>query len=549
MKSAHRRGWITSGLLAASLIAVGPAAPQAHAGDTAQTPTRLLLGPGSEVPGSPIGDVAFAPQRVVYGDDGWAMNITMDGYIEMIVAENGLGVHEGLVLPAGDVVDEIWLSLDSDTSGRLATSVILDDESRSQALTLDDAVVLAEGDTIDTAGLESGSVWASITAVDLDLTDHLLAKGTVEEPSSPGVFIDVIVRFDVDAGGALSSPLVLASTKELVAGRPIDRLGYYSEMTFGTNAAGQFMHTVRFVPEVDGDPGPSAIVLDGVVLAEDGQESMVTGRDWVVSYGDRVQLNELGDYAFLTKIVAGPNDSIQLLVHNGEVVALQGAEAPGLPGTEITRIHAPKLADDGTLLLLIEWDEPGSFIGKDGFFVDGRLVVETVATQIEGYTLSGVNNSETAFDIAPDGSRFIFVGYPGAVAGWGSYEVPTGPWQDMGNALAGTGGDAPTLFGLGSLEVGTQVSLDLAGALPGSTTTMVIGISELGVPFKGGVMHPSPDVLVFGLPVDGNGELSLAGTFPSGLPSGVPLYFQFWTSDVGAPEGFSASNALEATTP
>ncbi|MHC4846352.1 MAG: lytic polysaccharide monooxygenase [Planctomycetota bacterium] len=121
-------------------------------------------------------------------------------------------------------------------------------------------------------------------------------------------------------------------------------------------------------------------------------------------------------------------------------------------------------------------------------------------------------------------------------------------FTDLGNGLSGTHG-IPQLVGEGTLLVGDPVTLDLTNALENSTTTLVIGLSQLGAPFKGGVMVPHPDVLVSGLPTDPAGELQLAGTWPAGIPSGVSLYFQHWVTDAAAPQGVSASTALRGTAP
>jgi len=47
--------------------------------------------------------------------------------------------------------------------------------------------------------------------------------------------------------------------------------------------------------------------------------------------------------------------------------------------------------------------------------------------------------------------------------------------------------------------------------------------------------------------IDGN--LALSSTWPSGLPSGVALYQQYWISDPAGPFGLSASNGVSITTP
>jgi hypothetical protein len=124
---------------------------------------------------------------------------------------------------------------------------------------------------------------------------------------------------------------------------------------------------------------------------------------------------------------------------------------------------------------------------------------------------------------------------------------PVDPWADLGQALAGTNGD-PVLVGSGSLADGTLVSLTLSNALANSTTTLIIGLSQLNAPFKGGVMVPNPDFLIFLLPTGPTGTLPLAATWAA-LPSGFVVYFQHWISDPAGPAGFAASNAVSAAQP
>jgi hypothetical protein len=124
---------------------------------------------------------------------------------------------------------------------------------------------------------------------------------------------------------------------------------------------------------------------------------------------------------------------------------------------------------------------------------------------------------------------------------------PVDPWADLGQALAGTNGD-PLLVGGGSLADGTLVSLTLSNALANTTTTLVIGLSQLNAPFKGGVMVPNPDFLIFLLPTGPAGTLPLAATWAA-LPSGFVVTFQHWISDPAGPVGFAASNAVSATQP
>jgi hypothetical protein len=55
--------------------------------------------------------------------------------------------------------------------------------------------------------------------------------------------------------------------------------------------------------------------------------------------------------------------------------------------------------------------------------------------------------------------------------------------------------------------------------------------------------------LVLVLASDASGGLGLASPWPPGVPAGLELYLQCWVADSGGPSGFSASQALQGTTP
>jgi hypothetical protein len=122
------------------------------------------------------------------------------------------------------------------------------------------------------------------------------------------------------------------------------------------------------------------------------------------------------------------------------------------------------------------------------------------------------------------------------------------PFNDLGNGLAGTNG-TPVLAGSGSLAPGAPMGLTLTNALPNSSTTLVIGLISILLPFKGGVLVPNPDLVIFGLPTGPAGTLALNGTWPASIPSNVSFFFQHWVADPGGPAGFAASNGLKGTTP
>lgn len=129
--------------------------------------------------------------------------------------------------------------------------------------------------------------------------------------------------------------------------------------------------------------------------------------------------------------------------------------------------------------------------------------------------------------------------------------TPTGPlgtWSDLGSSLAGTTG-APSLVGTGALTASSVTTLTLGNALPGASAWLVLGFTNASVPFKGGTLVPSADVLIGPFPLDGAGSLALSAPWPPGAPGAFSTYLQEWIADPAGPVGFAASNGLSATTP
>lgn len=120
-------------------------------------------------------------------------------------------------------------------------------------------------------------------------------------------------------------------------------------------------------------------------------------------------------------------------------------------------------------------------------------------------------------------------------------------WTDLGNALAGFAGE-PLLLGSGLLGGADPTALFLTDARPVTVAALVLGLSTINAPFKGGVLVPATDAIVFGLPT-GAGSLDVAFPWPDPAPSGLEVFFQYWITDAAGPFGFAASNAVEASTP
>jgi len=121
-------------------------------------------------------------------------------------------------------------------------------------------------------------------------------------------------------------------------------------------------------------------------------------------------------------------------------------------------------------------------------------------------------------------------------------------WVELGGALAGAGG-APELEAFGSLEGGAPVELRISNVPAAAPVFLVAGVSQANLPLFGGLLVPSMDYLFTPLSADSFGEATIAFAWPAGVAPGVDTFWQTWALDATGPVGFTASNAVTATTP
>ncbi len=120
-------------------------------------------------------------------------------------------------------------------------------------------------------------------------------------------------------------------------------------------------------------------------------------------------------------------------------------------------------------------------------------------------------------------------------------------WSDLGGSLGGAA-PAPSLTGTGTLVPCTPIQLSLQGAPSFGQCALIVGVSLLSAPFKGGTLIPNPDLILFQT-ASFDGKVTIGGPWPLGAPSGLEAWFQYWVTDATGPVGFTASNGVRAVTP
>ena len=184
---------------------------------------------------------------------------------------------------------------------------------------------------------------------------------------------------------------------------------------------------------------------------------------------------------------------------------------------------------------------------SDRYFVQLGDGLGGFALESAGYVMGQAPTGLTLGDLNGDHRVDVAAQLLHAV-GIALHDGPAFTWTDLGHGLASGSTGAPHLAGTGTLLAGQSVKLVLSGARPLAPAWLVVGLTNLSLPFKGGTLVPNPGIVLL-VQTNAVGSLILHGPMPPGTPSGLTRYFQYWIADPGAPAGVSASNALAALTP
>jgi hypothetical protein len=120
------------------------------------------------------------------------------------------------------------------------------------------------------------------------------------------------------------------------------------------------------------------------------------------------------------------------------------------------------------------------------------------------------------------------------------------PVADLGGAFGGA--QKPVLNGWGSFGLGKQFSLSVSRARVSSAGAFAIGFSTANLPLFGGVLVPSPDV-VLPFVTSAKGASKQQFVFASALPPGAQVHAQAAVLDATAPQGVALTNALKLSVP
>jgi len=213
---------------------------------------------------------------------------------------------------------------------------------------------------------------------------------------------------------------------------------------------------------------------------------------------------------------------------------------------------------DPTTMVASPWASNGSYVGaaatNAGCYssvASAVVVLDTFADMLRTFTLGQAGGGGGL----PVSATLSWGGSSGEIATLVEYDgTPcSGYFDGYGDGLAGTGGVAPRLSGVGCVLPGATVDLKVSSGLGGGIGLLAFGFAPISVPLFGGTLLAPPEatvtILLQGAPfAAGEGFTTLPLTLPN-IPTltGTSIFAQGAVLDPGALQGISLTPGLQIT--
>lgn len=422
-----------------------------------------------------------------------------------------------------------------------------------------------DGDVIITAEPYDPPPPATPGAFDTTFEDgkHLIARVAADGtellwqgylPLSPGD-LDVSTEGRVYFGGKwlASSGLSFAATPgAFVEVPPVGDFGSAAIVVIAPDGS-----TIEWSTLVT-SPGDTSETLTGIVVEASGAVS-ITGNvshDFPVTPGAFDTTTEGGSYVakvleggrglvwatYISACCGGTSTTTDVDVDSAGRPTMTGstneASYPVTTDAFQSTHSSPFLGSDA---LVTQFGAFGEDLVYSTFFggVFGSDRIEHIHIHPDGSATLGLSTSSSTLAITPGAFDATYNG--GTDTAIVHFDLGLAAWRVLGGGAWGTYGK-PNLAGAGDLTAGSATRLSVRGGREASSAFLVAGLDVIDAAVKGGVLVPSPDLLI-PLVTDGTGALDLV--FPwQVLPPGIEATVQVWIDDPEGPKGWSATNAL-----
>ena len=267
--------------------------------------------------------------------------------------------------------------------------------------------VLVYQESEEAPGLTPGTPFIGFFDVKINGSNQLLLTASVDDPLIDSTVDRALYVLDIDEGGAPVAFTLIAVEGDVLAGQT------ESVTDFGTGPHESAINDrgdVLFAADLTGDSSMNAVIyLNDVLLAQEGLESPVGGRNWSSLSSVELDLNASGDHVYSGSL-DGDSSSNLLLVRNGEKFRQEGDSLDAIGGVSVFTSFGSgplEISDSGTVLWYGDWDDANTDIDT-GLFLDDELLVQEGVTEIDFLLVDTLRGVEDGYHMSDNGRYIIF---------------------------------------------------------------------------------------------------------------------------------------------
>jgi hypothetical protein len=392
-------------------IAIAVAAGMSSGIAGAQESITALVVQGDNVAG--VGNVTTIDNLAVNNSGQWIVEADTDHpntNEDQVLIKNGqlfLRQGQALAAPAGTTISS-FDSVNLNSAGHSGWNFFLGGNvtsSTDSGIFFDDVLVFQESHISTSPSFSPGTPYIGFFEVKINDSNQMLIIASVDDPNIPTTVDRALVRLDYDAGTGAFTEHVIIKEGDLppgMAGGMTDMLT--APQNFDLNNAGDAIYVPR--------TGTTDYVYRNLeLLAGEGLESPIPGRQWANLGAASVGINNHGDYVY-TGQLTGNTATDLVIIRNGAVYRQEGDEAPGFPGLIIEGFGTSRIvdiADNGSVVWFADTNASTDidgilYVNETPVLREGTTVVQTTFGSL---TVATINNGQDAFAMSPNGRYVI----------------------------------------------------------------------------------------------------------------------------------------------
>ncbi len=355
-----------------------------------------------------VGNITLIDNIAVNNDGDWLVEADTNGADTdtdgVLLRSGALYLREGdPIAPAGASLGS-FDSINLNNLGNSGWNFFLDGmtSTTDSGIYFNSTLLIQESDIATAPGLSAGTPYIGWFEAKINDSDDIVMIASVDDPAIATTVDRAIILIDPASG----VQTLIAKEGDVLPGQ-VEGVADFGTgpHTFAYNNAGELM----YFADLNGDTAVDGVIyIDDAIIAQEGDPSPVSGRNWSSLASPEMDLNNNGDYVFSGSLDGDANTNL-LIVRNGAKFMQEGDNLPDIGAFTFTSFGSGpiEIDDGGNVLWYGDWNDADTTI-DEGLFLNDTLIVQEGVTSIGGVVIDTLRGVEDGYHMSDNGRYIIF---------------------------------------------------------------------------------------------------------------------------------------------